>query len=261
MNDEADNATIAALAAIVANVKRLLNDARLLQEGGSAGSALSLAILAFEESGKGHIIENAWEKPKHLRSQHSYRHYMAFVVLQASLTQKYGLDMTGVQSKIAAKFATLGLKPGSKAPLPPMTPELRDALRAELLPQFASMSDEQMRIFGIEQRWLTKIAEAVHQGRLEKTRQSGLYLDTDAQLGVTSTPASVARIDAERWIWAATRVSNLLEKGRYYQPYSPLAELMTAADAGDAEAARVLEGVRSAATEAKAAALDPAQNR
>lgn len=257
MNDKADTTKAATLAAVVSNVKRLLNDARLLQEGGSAGSALSLAILAFEEAGKGHIIENGWEKPKHMRSHHSYRHFMALIVLHASLTQKYGLDMNVVQSKIAARFTALGFKPGSKAPLPPMSPELREALRAELLPQFARMSEEQKTVFGVEQRWLTKIAEAVHQGQLEKIRQSGLYLDTDEQLAVTCTPASVTPVDAERWIWAATRVLNLLEKGLYYQPYSPLAELVTAANAGDEAAARMLEVAKSMAAEAKATDPDP----
>lgn len=257
MSDKAAEMKAAALEAVVANVKRLLNDARILQEGGSPGSALSLAILAFEEAGKGHIIENAWEKPRHARSHHSYRHFMAFLVLQASFTQKHGLDMKGVQSKIAERFAALGLKPGSKVPLPPMSAELRETLRAELLPQFAQMSDEQKTIFGIEQRWLTKIAEAVHQGQLETIRQSGLYLDTDAQLAVTSNPSSVERIDAERWIWAATRVLALLEKGLYSQPYSPLAELVTAANAGDEDAARVLEAAKSIAAEAKAAVSKP----
>lgn len=96
------------------------------------------------------------------------------------------------------------------------------------------------------------------EGQLEKIRQSRLYLDTDAQLGVTSNPASVARIDAERWIWAATRVLNLLEKGVYCQPYSPVAELVTAANAGDEDAARMLEAAKSMAAEAKAAVSDPA---
>jgi hypothetical protein len=53
-------------------------------------------------------------------------------------------------------------------------------------------------------------------------------------------------------------VLNLLEKGVYYQPYSPLAELVTAANAGDEEAARVLEAAKSMATEAMAATPDPA---
>ena len=258
MSDKADKMKVAALEAVIANVKRLLCDARLLQHGGSAGSALSLAILAFEEAGKGHIIENGWEKPKHARSQHSYRHFTAFIVLQASFTQKYGLDMRGVQSKIAARFAALNLKPGSKAPLPPMSSELREVLRGELLLQFAHMSDEQRTIFGIEQRWLMKIAEAVRQGQLEKVRQSGLYLDTDPNLTVTSNPASVARIDAERWIWAATRVLNLLEKGVYYQPYSPLAELMTAVNAGDEDAAHVLQVAKSMAAKGHGSSPDPA---
>ena len=253
MVDPANDTKATALSAIITNVKRLLNDARLLQESGSAGSALSLAILAFEEAGKGHIIENGWDKPKHVRSNHSYRHFMAFFVLQASFTQKYQLNMVGVQSKIADRFAARSLKPGSKAPLPPMSPELREALRAELIPQLARMTEDQKKVFGIEQRWLSKIAEAVRDGQLEKLRQSGLYLDTDKQLAIASTPASVEGIDAERWIWAATRVLNLLEKGIYHQAYSPLAELLTAANAGDEEAARVLSAARLTVNETVAA--------
>ncbi len=257
MLGSANDAKTTALAAIVTNVKRLLNDARLLQQSGSAGSALSLAILAFEEAGKGHILENGWKKPKHVHSSHTYRHFMAFVVLQASFTQKYQLDMKGLQSKIADRFTALNLKPRSKTLLPPMSMELREALRAELIPQFARMTTEEITIFGIEQRWLSKIAEAVQQGQLEKVRQSGLYLDTDAQLAIASTPTSVARIDAERWIWAATRVLNLLEKGVYYQAYSPLAELVTAANAGDEEAAHMLKVAKLTVKEA-AATVKPA---
>jgi hypothetical protein len=40
-----------ALAAIIANVKRLIRDAEILQERGNAGSALTLAILGFEDGG------------------------------------------------------------------------------------------------------------------------------------------------------------------------------------------------------------------
>lgn len=251
MVDQPNAAKAKALAAIIGNVKRLLGDARTLQESGSAGSAISLAILAFEEAGKGHIIENGWEKPKHARSLHSYRHFMAFLVLQASFTQKYALDMKGVQTKIAARFAALDIKPGSKTPLPPIDPVLREAMRADLLPQFARMTPEEKIIFGIEQRWLGKIALAVQQGQLEKIRQSGLYLDTDAQLTITSTPEAVQRIDAERWIWAATRVLNLLERGTFDQSYSPLAELMTAATNGDREAADLFAAMKTMATEPK----------
>lgn len=235
------------LDAVIINVKRLLDDAGLMQEHGSAGSALSLAVLAFEEAGKGHAIEHNWVKPKHMPSHHSFRHFIAFLVLQASFTQKYELNMAGVQKKIAARFKELDIKPGSRTPLPPMSDDLREALREELLPQLANMSDDQKTIFGIEQRWLGKIAEAVKQGQLEKIRQSGLYVDSDAEFAVTSNPVSVTKMEAERWIWAATRVLNLLEGGIFYQPYSPLAELITAANAGDAQAASALAAARGTA--------------
>lgn len=246
MIDKVDKTKAAALEAVVANVKRLLHDARLLQLSGSAGSSLSLSILAFEEAGKGHIIENGWKKPKQ-KSSHSFRHEMAAFVISASFMQKYELDLKNVSSKISDSLAAAGIKPGSNEPLPPMTLKLREQLHSELLPQLESMSDEKIQVFGIEQRWLSKVLEAVQHGNLEKIRQSGLYLDTDAQLSVTSTPASVERIDAERWFWAATRALNLLENGAYFQDYSPLSELLAAVDKGDTSAGRVLDEVRSVA--------------
>lgn len=247
-----NDARSTALAAIVANVKRLLGDAETLQAGGSAGSALALAVLAFEEAGKGHIVEHGWEKPKHIRSHHSYRHMMAFQVLYASFTQKYAIDLRETHEKIAARLQDAGLKPGSGAPLPPLTAELREALRATLLPQLQSLSPDQIISFGIERRWLDKIAAAVSGGRLEKIRQSGLYLDTDGQFEITSSPLTIEKIDAERWIWAATRVLNLLEAGEYRQAYSPLAELLAAADDGDLEAKEALAIVREHASSTRA---------
>lgn len=244
MNNKVGQAKAMALAAVIANVKRLLQDARILQSSGSAGSALSLSILAFEEAGKGHIIENDWKKPKH-KSHHSFRHEMATLVISASFMQKYEFDLKGVNSRISDHFAAADFKPGSKNPLPPISPELRIDLHSELLPQLQAMSDEKIQIFGIEQRWLSKVVDAVRDGKLERIRQSGLYLDTDAELSVISTPDNVKRIDAERWFWAATRVLNLLENGAYFQDYSPLSELLTAVDEGDRDAARVLGEIRS----------------
>jgi len=234
------SAKSAALAAIIANAKRLLRDAALLQADGSAGSALSLAILAFEEAGKGHIVEHGWEKPKYARSQHSFRHLMAFSVLHASLAQKYGLDLAGVHGKIAKRFTEAGFRPGGKEPIPPMTSALRDVLRAELLPQFERLSAAQLSELRIEQRWLEKVAAALQGGKLEKIRQSGLYLDTDEQFAITSSPDNVGNLEVERWKWATTRVLNLLEHGQYQQSYSPLSELIGAARGGDKEAIEML---------------------
>lgn len=161
--------------------------------------------------------------------------------------QKYELDMKGVEIKISDSLAEAGIVPGSKEPLPPMSPQLREELRSELVPQMKDMSDEKTKIFVIEQRWLSKVVKEVQHGKLEKTRQSGLYLDTDAEFAITSTPDSVERIDAERWFWAATRALNLLENGAYFQDYSPLSELLAAVDKGDKSAGRVLDEVRSMA--------------
>jgi AbiV family abortive infection protein len=85
--------------AIIANVERLLSDAHLLLEHGSAGSALSTAILAFEEAGKGHRLELDLEKSKRTPSWHHFRQVVAAFVLFASLFQKYGLKPPQLNAK------------------------------------------------------------------------------------------------------------------------------------------------------------------
>lgn len=215
-----------AIVAIISNVKRLINDAQILQDCGSAGSALALAILAFEEAGKGHIVEHSWEKPKNVHSHHSYRHRVAFAVLIASLNQKYGIELGGLLTEMRGRFEEHALKPGARTPLPPMSKELRERLRAILLPQFATLSMEELATLGVEQRWLEKIALALQDDKLEKIRQSGLYLDTNRDFEVTSSPMATEKIESERWIWAATRVLNLLERGDFRQAYSPPSEAL-----------------------------------
>jgi hypothetical protein len=233
-----------AVRAVIANVKRLISDAETLTSNGSPGSALSLAILAFEEGGKGHIIELNFQKPKTDHTLHEYRHVMAFCMLAVSLTQKYGLDFSEVGKALEGRY--VGLKPGKKFKLPPITDELREQVMAAMGPQLKNLAPAEFLQYGIEMRWLNKIALVVQNGGLEKLRQSGLYLDTDpATLTVTSSPMSIEPLEAQRWVWAATRVLNLLESGIYHQPYSPLSELMEAISRDDEEARSVFEMVRA----------------
>jgi AbiV family abortive infection protein len=112
----------------------LLNDARLLLSSGSPGSSLSLAILAFEEAGKRHVIELALEKPKVVHSHHEFRHFVSLFVLAASLHQKHELDTRTTDTKIQAYFQKKGVKPKGRISLPPMDGALRADLRAEMTP-------------------------------------------------------------------------------------------------------------------------------
>lgn len=75
--------------------------------------------------------------------------------------------------------------------------------------------------------------------------------DIDTARAITSSPEVVQHIEAERWIWAATRVLDLLEHGAYAQAYSPLAELLAVAHAGDRKAAQVLETVKTLTRETR----------
>jgi AbiV family abortive infection protein len=103
---------------VIANVKRLIGDAELLLAKGSPASSLSLAILAFEEAGRGHIIELGLKKPKVVHSHHEFRHFVALFVLSASLNQKHQLDMKAVSAKIKARFQNETTKSKSRAELP-----------------------------------------------------------------------------------------------------------------------------------------------
>lgn len=220
------------------NVKRLIADAILVQVHGSAATAMSLAILAFEEAGKGHILELGIAKPRKLHSWHEFRHFMAFQLLGTSMCQKYGLDMSFTSGRLHAHLQVnteaLPKKKGMPA-RPPITDVLRHELHENLLKQFANMSASDKARFGVEIRWLTKIADLVDSGNLETIRQSGLYLDAEANsCVVTSSPMTITGVDAERWVWAATRVLNLLESGDFRQPYSPLSEALGTGDAIEA---------------------------
>jgi AbiV family abortive infection protein len=82
------------LKSVIQNCRRLIADAELLLEkGGSAGSACSLAIMAFEEAGKGHSHELEFKRNRKqkIHSQHHFRHLMSAMVMMASLHQKYDL--------------------------------------------------------------------------------------------------------------------------------------------------------------------------
>ncbi|MEE3361267.1 MAG: AbiV family abortive infection protein [Pseudomonadota bacterium] len=235
-----------ALQAVIVNVKRLINDATILQEGGSTGSALSLAIMAFEEAGKGHILELGLEKPKNLHSHHIFRHQIAAFVMYASFLQKYEIStnqINQINQKIEKFLKDGNYETDHGKQLPAMSDALREGLVSDLLSQSQNISEDDLKILAIEARWLKKIIKTVDQGKLEKTRQSGLYLDYDKNFSITSTPETVQIIDADRWIWASTRVLNLLENGAYSQPYSPLSSLQTRANAGDEEAASTLKAM------------------
>lgn len=233
----------AALQAVIVNVKRLINDATILQEGGSTGSALSLAIMAFEEAGKGHILEHGLEKPKNIHSHHIFRHQIAAFVMYASFLQKYEISTNQINQKIEKLLKDGNYETDRGKQLPAMSDALREDLVSDLLSQSQNISEDELKILAIEARWLKKIIKTVDQGKLEKTRQSGLYLDCDKNFSITSTPETVKRIDADRWIWASTRVLNLLQNGAYSQPYSPLSSLQTRANAGDDEAASTLKAM------------------
>jgi hypothetical protein len=217
-----ENKKSKALESIIKNVKRLLNDAEILLEHGSMGSSLSLAILAFEEAGKGHIIEFSYKKPKGVKI-HPFRHQIAHLVIVMSFIQKYELHGTDIKDIILSYFANLPEDALSKLNPLSMPETLRNDIRKSLQPSFSQMDLTSQIILKFESIWLKSITEDVGKEKVEALRQSGLYCDINETYTVTSSPLNVQKAQAARWIWAAHTALNLLENGMYYQPYGPLA--------------------------------------
>jgi AbiV family abortive infection protein len=218
------------LKSIIRNCHRLIRDAEILLEKGSAGSALSLAILAFEEAGKGHSHElNARHHPgkTKIKSSHHFRHLMSAMVLMASLHQKYGLEFAKLADEQREKIKErLNSAPSfAEFASTPAPEEIRQIIGTHLLSKFESLPNDQRTIALVEFNWLRKVTKASAVGDVEKLRQKGFYVDFNNQ-GLLTRPSEVTRREAYTWIWTAKRAVNLLAFGVYYQPYSELAALL-----------------------------------
>lgn len=214
-------------AAILANCKRLLDDAKALLDAGSAGSALALAIMAIEEIGKGHQLELATSKGKSTPSWHQYRQFLASFVLMASLFQKYGLPQPqfpdGIRQRIEERWANA--RTMREVVALPISDDLRKDVAELTKPLLDSLDHDSIFILRIELAWNNKILMAAASGRLEALRQSGLYLD-HVEGHVSSDPSAVLRQDAYRWIRVAERALLLLEHGNFRAPYGELAGVL-----------------------------------
>lgn len=214
---------------IIANVERLLGDAHALLSHGSSGSALATAILAFEETGKGHRLELDWEKTKRTPSWHHFRQVVAAIVLQASLFQKYGLKPPNIgkaaQELVEERWA--GNKRLDEIVKEPVPEEFREAVLAAGIPGLESLTSDQITIISCESRWVKKIVQAAAAGLIEKERQSGMYVDI-VGTDVISNPSSTRKERAYYWIRVAERTLKLLRDGEYREPYGELAAFLEA---------------------------------
>lgn len=218
------------LRSVIQNCQRLISDAELLLEKGSAGSALSLAIMAFEEAGKGHSHEldaKHHRKKSKIRSSHHFRHRMCSIVLVASLHQKYGLGFSEFtdehRERIKARYdAAENFSDFASSPAPD---EVRQIIGEQLFARIDALPDDQRTVAYVEMNWLRKIVKASAIGKVERLRQKGFYVDFDEH-DLLSRPSEVTKSEAYTWIWTAKRAVNLLAFGIYYQPYSELAALL-----------------------------------
>lgn len=218
---------------ITSNVERLISDANLLQHNGRYASALSTAILAFEEAGKGSNFETDFgisRKGKfNAYSWHMLRQIVSGFFLSASLLQKYGITPSlskDTENAIRGRWDGFqNMKDVASAPIPEEVREkvLKDLRGNEnLTEQIEKLGEEDRFIYAVEQRWTRKLFVASMSGKTEILRQQGMYVDLNGD-AIESTPASIDGIASQYWINAAERALLIFRDGNYKAPYGPLA--------------------------------------
>ncbi len=211
-------------AAVVRNCKRLLADAKLLLENSRLGSSLSLAILSFEEAGKGYIELADVKKTRATPSWHQFRQVIAGVFLLRSILEKYGIELIELPEYVQTELRRRGegsrlLSDAFRDPLPN---DLRNAVAEASKPILQRLSGDQAAIMELELRYVRLVTEAAARGEVEEARQRGMYVDIEDET-VTSDPSTIKMHEVYRWIFIAERALLLLEKGDINAPYSPLA--------------------------------------
>jgi hypothetical protein len=214
----------AAIATIISNCKRLIRDAEIMLASGSNGSALSLAILAFEETGKGHREDLGIEKTKRTPSWHQFRQTLAGFVLLRSVLEKYEVKFTGFPAELAKELQARaeGAKTTSEVFRRPISDELRSSIIEFMAPASQHLNGDRAILAQLEMRYIRLLVEAAAKGEVEEARQKGMYVDV-IDGNVTSDPGEIKSNLAFRWIFIAKRSLQILEEGDIMAPYSPLA--------------------------------------
>ncbi|NOX84041.1 MAG: AbiV family abortive infection protein [Alphaproteobacteria bacterium] len=134
----------------------MLDDARLLLYSGSSGAALALAILAFEEAGKGYHIELSVKKTKWTPSWHQFRQVTASFVLVASVYQKHGLPPPELTPRMQEllKEGTEGVKTFAEFAAKPPPEEFRQLAGDVILANLRELDGDSLKIALVEFRWV-----------------------------------------------------------------------------------------------------------
>lgn len=221
------NVNVNSIQEIATNAERLLADAKLLFRHGSPGTAMAIAILAFEEIGKGQVLEFGIDKTKLIRSWHQYRQVNAAFVLIISLFQKYDLEIPELSENTQQQLYERwdGTKTLAERFETPVTAELLEALNRDASGSLKKLNDDEVTIFLVELRWVKKLMIAASLGEIEKQRQRGMYIDLDDG-NVSSNPAEVTSHEAYYRIQVAERALRIFVSGEFKEPYGELAAFL-----------------------------------
>lgn len=177
-----------ALEAISSNASRLLSDAKLLFSRERYPSALALAILALEESGKFNLLK--WKGVDaltdtgrhHVSKQTVYGSFLIAEAFLDALTEK--LPEAGYELKHQSE----------------LTPKQREWLENETSKR--ESMDEICRIM-IEEAKTSgafKEYEKIRKGEVNRLKMLGFYVDIDTKGKVVANPLDTNKIEAKRYI-------------------------------------------------------------
>jgi len=145
---------------IIQNAERLLQDARLLAERGSYRTAIALAILSLEESGKaclvtwikeGHLLSTEREAARHIDKQRIFVTSRIFKAIK-SVYKAYKVDRGAAKGDHQARSWEEHL------------PKLAEAIETHV----------------------TVLRKTIEEGLLDHWKQAGFYVDIDDALNVVA---------------------------------------------------------------------------
>lgn len=200
------------LKTVAENAKRLLRDAELLTSHDRLPTALSLAILAIEECGKFYLLhwgENEGGTGRNKQQSHRHKQAILGSFYLADAACDAINDYLNAKGLKLSKLDELSEDPGWKD-IP------REAIESFSRKVMEELSESEILRTLVAQ----KMADSEHSGfsrsaslgRIDKLKQTGFYVDVDADGHLLSTPNTVSRKIVEEYLAHAKQAIEAVEE-------------------------------------------------
>lgn len=207
-----------ALAALLANVDRLLNDSETLLAAGGAASAAGLAAFAFEECGKLYALRFDLHPADAGTDLPRYHQAVALIGLSFAILRKYAIEQEGFYAAILPS----AWGPATDLGADDLVERLKDVVKATLEPIMAEQSPEKNVELQGDVRSLVEVGKIVKAGAVGRMRAEAFQVETRTGQAtgteVVSDPGWVTPAMAERWAWAADGLFHLLQQDDLKHP-------------------------------------------